>query len=323
MSLSNFIRLIENELRKIFVQKSFIITLILLFIPIIVLGRWDYVEKESGAAKAENWRSELKVENKKIEEVLAGQNSSDLPAFAKEQKETYEINKYRLAHNISPIQQHTVLDFMKKGAVVTNFIGILLIYFASNMMSKEHQWKTINFLLVKPSTRRMIYYAKFLSLVILYFIFSFAIIIYSFIIGSALNGLNFSAQPVLQYVNKHVAEQGILPSLLNDYLINLLPYLFFVAVAYFLSTVLRTSSISLLISIILLATSDVIATLLRTKSWSKFLPFMHTDLTVYTKGINIENGMRIEFSIAVLVIYILLFLVTAGELFKKRDVAGQ
>ncbi|WP_176545151.1 ABC transporter permease [Bacillus sp. AFS041924] len=318
--MSNFIGLIDNELRKIFVQKSFIISLIILFIFIIVLGRWDYVEKESGKAKVENWRSELKIENKKIEEVLAEQNQSDLPAYAKEQKETYEINKYRLEHNISPIQQHTVLDFMKKGAVVTNFIGILLIYFASNMMSKEHQWKTINFLLVKPSTRRMIYYAKFISLAILYFVFSFAIIIYSFIIGSALNGLSFSTQPILQYVNNHVVEQGILPSLLNDYLINLLPYLFFVAVAYFLSTILKTSSISLLISIILLATSDVIGTLLRTKDWSKFLPFMHTDLTVYTNGINIENGMRIEFSITILVIYILFFLVFAGEIFKKKDV---
>ncbi|QKE74082.1 ABC transporter permease subunit [Arthrobacter citreus] len=318
--MSNFIGLIDNELRKVFVQKSFIISLIILFIPIIVLGRWDYVEKVSGADKAKNWRTELKIENKKIEEELAGQNSSDLPSLAKEQKETYEINKYRLKHNISTIQQHTVLDFMKKGADITNFIGILLIYFASNMMSKEYQWKTINFLLVKPSTRRMIYYAKFISLAILYFIFSLAIIIYSFIIGSALNGLSFSTQPILQYVNNHVVEQSILPSLIHDYIINLLPYLFFVAVAYFLSTVLRTSSISLLISIILLSTSDVIATLLKVKDWSKFLPFMHTDLSVYTNGINIENGMRIEFSITVLVIYILLVLVTAGEIFKKRDV---
>ncbi|WP_158095128.1 ABC transporter permease [Gottfriedia luciferensis] len=318
--MSNFIHLIDNELRKIFVQKSFIISLIILLIPIIILGRWDHVEKERGTTKAENWRTELKAENKKIEEILAEQDSSNLPAFAKEQKEQYEINNYRLEHNISPIQQHTVLDFMKKGAAITNFIGILLIYFASNMMSKEHQWKTINFLLVKPSTRRAIYYAKFISLAILYFIFSFAIIIYSFIIGSVINSFNFTTQPILLFVNNHVVEQGILPSLMNDYLINFLPYLFFVAVAYFLSTVLRTSSISLLISIILLATSDVIATLLRTKSWSKFLPFMHTDLTVYTKGINIENGMRIEFSITILVIYTLLFLITAGELFKKRDV---
>ncbi|PEJ58211.1 hypothetical protein CN601_08770 [Bacillus sp. AFS017336] len=320
MSLSNFIGLIDNELRKVFVQKSFIISLIILFIPIIVLGRWDYVEKVRGADKAKNWRTELKIENKKIEEELVAQNPSDLPSLAKEQKEMYEINKYRLKHNISTIQQHTVLDFMKKGAAITNFIGILLIYFASNMMSKEYQWKTINFLLVKPSTRRMIYYAKFISLAILYFIFSFAIIIYSFIIGSALNGLSFSTQPVLQYVNNHVVEQSILPSLIHDYIINLLPYLFFVAVAYFLSTVLRTSSVSLLISIILLSTSDVIATLLKVKDWSKFLPFMHTDLSVYTNGVNIENGMRIEFSITVLVIYILLVLVTAGEIFKKRDV---
>ncbi|WP_179865497.1 MULTISPECIES: ABC transporter permease [unclassified Bacillus (in: firmicutes)] len=318
--MSNFIGLIDNELRKVFVQKSFIISLIILFIPIIVLGRWDYVEKVRGADKAKNWRTELKIENKKIEEELVAQNPSDLPSLAKEQKEMYEINKYRLKHNISTIQQHTVLDFMKKGAAITNFIGILLIYFASNMMSKEYQWKTINFLLVKPSTRRMIYYAKFISLAILYFIFSFAIIIYSFIIGSALNGLSFSTQPVLQYVNNHVVEQSILPSLIHDYIINLLPYLFFVAVAYFLSTVLRTSSVSLLISIILLSTSDVIATLLKVKDWSKFLPFMHTDLSVYTNGVNIENGMRIEFSITVLVIYILLVLVTAGEIFKKRDV---
>jgi ABC-2 type transport system permease protein len=320
MSLSNFIVLIGNELRKLFVQRSFIISLIILCIPIIILGRWDYVEKEQGVLKAENWKSELVVENQKIEEGLAEQDASNEPGLAKQQREQYEINKYRIEHNISPVQQHTVLDFMKKSAAITNFIGILLIYFASSMMSKEHQWKTINFLLVKPSTRRMIYYAKFLSLAVLYFIFTFAIIIYSFIIGSIINNFDFSTQPILLFQNNHVVEQGILPSLVSAYLINLLPYLFFVAIAYLLSTILKTSSISLLISIMLLATSDVIGSVLRMKSWSKFLPFMHTDLTVYTKGINMENGMRIEFSITVLVLYTLLILIFAGEWFKKKDV---
>lgn len=320
MSLSNFIVLIGNELRKIFIQRSFIITLVILIIPIIVLGRWDYVESQVGVAKEQNWKSELSIENEKIEELLAQEDSAELSGFAKQQ-EKYEINKYRIEHNISPVQQHSVLDFMKKSAAVTNFIGILLIYFASSMMSKEHQWKTINFLLVKPSTRRTIYYAKFVSLAILYFIFSIAILLYSIVIGSVINKFDFSTQPVLTFVNGHVVEKGIMQSILNDYVINFLPFLFFIAVAYFLSTILKSGSISLLISIILFATSDVIGTLLKTKSWSGYLPFMHTDLTVYLNGgVNIETGMKAEFSIMILTIYIAIFLIIAGEVFKKRDV---
>jgi len=317
MSLSNFFNLIGNECRKIFVQKSFIISLLLLLIPIIVLGRWEFVGKELGATKEANWKEEIRVANESIEKGL---KSADISEPPDKQLEELELNNYRIQHNISPYQQHSVIDFMNKGASITNFIGILLLYFASNMMSKEHQWKTINFLLVKPSTRRMIYYAKFTSLTLLYFIFSLAILIYSFVIGCAINGFDFSAQPVLIYANHHIVEQSVLTSLVYNYLINLLPFLLFVSIAYFFSTILKTSSISLLISIILFATSDPIAALLSSKSWSKYLPFMHTDLTVYAQGINIVNDMHIGFSIFMLLLYTALFLIIAGEVFKKRDV---
>lgn len=317
MSLSNFFELIGNELRKIFVQKSFITSLVILLIPIIVLGRWDFVEKEFGASKEANWKEELRIDNERIEKEL---KSADISEPPDQQIEKYEMNKYRIQHNISPNQQHSVIDFMNKGAAITNFIGIILLYFASSMMSKEHQWKTINFLLVKPSTRRMIYYAKFMSLTILYFIFSLAIIIYSFVIGCALNGFDFSTLPVLTYANHHVIENSVFSSLLYNYVINVLPFLLFVSIAYSFSTILKSSSVSLLISIVLFATSDPIAALLSSKSWSKYLPFMHTDLTVYVQGINIVNDMHIGFSIVMLLLYTALFLIGAGEVFKKRDV---
>lgn len=317
MSLSNFFSLIGNECRKIFVQKSFIISLVILLIPIIVLGRWEFVGEKLGATKEANWKEEIRIDNENIEKEL---KSADISEPADQQLEKLAINNYRLQHNISPYQQHSVIDFMNKGASITNFIGILLLYFASNMMSKEHQWKTINFLLVKPSTRRMIYYAKFTTLSLLYFIFSIAILIYSFVIGCAINGFDFSAQPVLVYANHQVVEQSVLTSLVYNYLINLLPFMLFVSIAYFFSTILKTSSISLLISIILFATSDPIAALLSSKSWSKYLPFMHTDLTVYAQGINIVNDMHIGFSIFMLLLYTALFVIGAGEVFKKRDV---
>ncbi|MEH6936627.1 ABC transporter permease subunit [Bacillus sp. JJ664] len=315
--MSNFIRLIGNECRKIFVQKSFIISLVLILIPIIVLGRWEFVGKELGATKEANWKEEKRIDNENIEKEL---KSADISEPADQQLEKLALNNYRLQHNISPYEQHSVIDFMNKGASITSFIGILLLYFASNMMSKEHQWKTINFLLVKPSTRRMIYYAKFTSLSLLYFIFSLAILIYSFVVGCVINGFDFSAQPVLIYTNHQVIEQSVLSSLVYNYLINLLPFLLFVSIAYFFSTILKSSSISLLISIILFATSDPIAALLSSISWSKYLPFMHTDLTVYAQGINIVNDMHIGFSIFMLIFYTALFLIGAGEVFKKRDV---
>jgi ABC-2 type transport system permease protein len=187
-------------------------------------------------------------------------------------------------------------------------------------MSKEHQWKTINFLLVKPTDRSSIFFSKFISIVCLYFIFSFAIMLYAAIIGSVLYGFDFHTQPDLSYVNGQVVENSILPGIIYEYLINFLPYLFFASVAYFLSTVLKSSSISLLIGIVLLASSDVIATVLRTKAWSKFLPFMHTDLSVYSNGVNIANGMKIEFSFLILITYILIFLILASFVFKKRDI---
>src|SRR5699024_10739081 len=60
------------------------------------------------------------------------------------------------------------------------------------------------------------------------------------------------------------------------------------------------------------------------KSWSKYILFANTDLTVYDSLLGpVREEMTMGFSIVVLAVYWIVFIVAAWLFFTKRDVAGQ
>jgi ABC-type transport system involved in multi-copper enzyme maturation permease subunit len=209
---------------------------------------------------------------------------------------------------------------MKKCAGMTSLIGIILIYFASSLMSKEYQWKTINFLLTRSSNRISIFISKFLSMIGLYLILIIIVLFYSMIIGIILYGLNFHVFSDLSIVNGEVVEKNLLGSLFIQYTINLLPYLFFVAFSFALSTILKSSGLSLLVGLALFLMSDPVSMFVHNNWWGKYLPFMYTDLSSYLDGVPLADGITIQFSITILIIYIGLLLFVSGFVFNKRDI---
>jgi len=315
MSLSNTMVLVKNELKKIMFQRSFLLLVICLFIPILILGRWDYVKIHNENSTASNWKENLIIENQKLKKSI---DSGELSNSNLE--EQHKINEYRINNNLSPETDFSLLGFMKKCAGMTSIIAIILIYFASSLMSKEYQWKTINFLLTRTSTRLSIFISKFLSMVMLYFVLIIIVMFYSMLVGSVLYGLNFHSYSDLSVVNGEVVEKSLIGSIFIQYIINLLPDLFFVALSYALSTILKSSGLSLLVGLALFAMSDPISMFIQNKQWGKYLPFMHTDLSMYLDSVSIGNGMTIQFSITILIIYIGLLLLLSGYVFKKRDI---
>ena len=59
------------------------------------------------------------------------------------------------------------------------------------------------------------------------------------------------------------------------------------------------------------------------RSWAKYILFANTDLKQYADGNVLLEGMTLGFSITMLIIYYIIFLVLSWIFFVKRDVAGQ
>jgi ABC-2 type transport system permease protein len=82
-----------------------------LFIPVIILGRWEYVDLQKEKQAGTDWKQELLEQNEKIEQELTKGNLS-----AKQLRDEWKLNEYRLKHNIPPNTDHSVLGFMNKCA---------------------------------------------------------------------------------------------------------------------------------------------------------------------------------------------------------------
>ncbi len=57
-------------------------------------------------------------------------------------------------------------------------------------------------------------------------------------------------------------------------------------------------------------------------NWSKYILFANTDLTQYSTGKPLVEGMTIEFSIIVLIVYFVIFNVISYIGFTKRDIVA-
>jgi ABC-2 type transport system permease protein len=307
--------LIYNELLKIVKQKLFIAPCIILFIPVIIFGRWDYLDMQKEKHAGKDWKQELIEQNEKIQQELTRGNLS-----AKRLQDEFKLNEYRLEHNIPPNTHHSVLGFMNKCADLVPIVSLILITYASSMVSKEYQWGTMNFLMVRPATRTEILLSKFAAVVVLYMILCGILALFSLIEGLILYGFRIDLYPTLKIVDGEVVEQSVVLDILKSYFYQFLPVLFFATVAFTLSTILRSNGPAIIIAVVASSVSDPIAQLLSKYHWSKYLVFANTDLRMYEEGVPLIEGMTLVFSVTILLIYIALLLFLSLLVFQRRDI---
>jgi ABC-2 type transport system permease protein len=307
--------LIYNELLKIVKQKFFIAPCIILFIPVMILGRWEYVDLQKEKQAGTDWKQELIEQNEKIQQEMTKGNLS-----AKLLQDELKLNEYRLKHNIPPNAHHSVLGFMNKCTDLVPIVSIILITYASSLVSKEYQWGTMNLLMVRPATRTEILLSKFAAVVALYMVLCGILALFSFMEGLILYGFHIDSYPILKIVDGKVVEQSVVLDILKSYSYQFLPVLFFATVAFTISTILRSNGPAIVVAVVASSASDPIAQLLSKYDWSKYLVFANTDLRMYEEGAPLIKGMTLGFSVTMLLIYIFLLLFLSLFVFKRRDI---
>lgn len=107
------------------------------------------------------------------------------------------------------------------------------------------------------------------------------------------------------------------------YLLNSVELLFVATISFMISSVFRSPSLAIGISMLLLLLGGLTTSLLAVKyDWIKYTLFANTSLSMYLEGSPLIEGMTLPFSLIVLGIYFIAFILTTWTVFTKRDVVS-
>lgn len=92
--------------------------------------------------------------------------------------------------------------------------------------------------------------------------------------------------------------------------------------SFMIGSVFRSSSLAIGLSLFIYFMGSTVVVLLSKYEFVKYIVFTHMDLTMYETGYQIVEGITLPFSLAVLAVYLVLFLVISYSTFTRRDVAA-
>ena len=315
-------KLIQNEWIKLFRQFGTYILIGLLLLIIIgsaVLTKSMY---RGDSSQAYDWRQDLIMQNEMNEEQL--KDSEYLPkSLEKFYKDEILLNEYRLEHDLAITQQYTKWEFLMDSASLAHVVGLIVIIIASRIVANEFNWGTIKVLLIKPFSRWKILMSKYFAVLATYIMLLLILFFVSFLLSSILftNGPE-SSNVFLQVVDGQVIEKSMVSHIAMNYIFTSINYFMLMTMAFMISAAFRTSSLAIGISITLVFAGDVVTQLLAQKfEWAKYILFANVDLLQYDRGEAFVEGMTMQFSIIMLIIYFILFHLLALLFFGKRDVA--
>ncbi|GEL78000.1 ABC transporter permease [Tenuibacillus multivorans] len=321
--MSKFLKLIYNELYKIYVRQSTWVMYILL--ALIVLGgailttTFDDITTEY----SDNWREELTQENEKLLNQNTEMAENSGPEFTVEYN-SGEIakNNYYLEHDIRPLN-YGAWQYVQENAGLLSFVSLFTIIIGASVVASEFKWGTIKLLLIRPISRTMILLSKF-SAVLVFALFSLVfVMLSSLLIGGIFFGFEGINPHIVLEKTEGFTYVPLIGETLSAYGYNIINLVMMTTFAFMISTIFRNSSLAIGLGIFLMMGGSMVVGIFRDYDWAKYILFANTDLKQYETGNVLMEGMTLGFSITILIVYFIVFISLSWVFFNKRDVAGQ
>ncbi|SFL95646.1 ABC-2 type transport system permease protein [Gracilibacillus orientalis] len=312
----NFISLLKNEQMKLYSRfgtwSMFIILAGILLVAALIVFVFGDANEET---YSENWKEQLTQEN---EEFLEVSEEQEYVGFDSE----IAINEYHIENDIKP-HPYDAWQFTLANAEVSMIISLFTIIVAAGIISNEYRWGTIKLLLIRPISRTKILFSKFVSVLILSVSMLIFLFIISLVIGAIFFGINSWNPDLVQMGAGGIEEVSIFTEILTQYGLNMVNLIMMATFAFMISTLFRSSAMAIGLAIFLMFTGTTIINFVAEYDWAKYILFANTNLGQYFgNGSPIIDSMTLGFSITVLVIYFVLFLLVSWLSFTKRDIAG-
>ncbi|RDI44101.1 ABC transporter permease [Falsibacillus pallidus] len=314
-------RLIQNEWIKIFKRPGTYVMVGMIILMVGVVGAFTkYTDMHSNNQDQVNWKQQLTVQNQQMKQDL---EQGHIPEMAKSEIEkNIAINEYRIKHDIAPDQGRNVWTFISTASQLISFVGLFTIIVSAGIVASEFNWGTIKLLLIRPIRRWKILLSKYLTIILFGLFLLSLLFVFSGLLGTVLFGTG-EGSAYLAYSSGEVVEQSMLLHLIKSYLFSSVDLLMLATMAFMISAVFRNSSLAIGISIFLLFSGELVTSLVAAKfDWAKYILFANTNLMAYFDGRPVVEGMTLGFSVAVLIVYFIIFQALAFTVFSKRDVAA-
>lgn len=318
------LNLIKNEWMKIFRRTGTYVMIGLLILMVTVTGAFiKYQERGGSVPDNENWEQGLRMENTSLNKQLEEMGNTVPNSTIHYYERQISLNQYRIEHQISPNEEYSIWGFVNDTSQMIDFAGLFTIIIAASIVASEFNWGTIKLLLIRPIRRGKILAAKYMSVILFGLLMLSILFVFSALLGALLFGFPENPSPYLSYYEGVITEQSMFTHLLIYYGLKSVSMFMLATMAFMISAVFRNSSLAIGLSLFLMFTGGQISQLIALKfTWAKYILFANTDLMQYFDGMPMVDGMTLPFSVAMLVIYFILFLILAHIVFKKRDVAS-
>ncbi|MHA6488840.1 ABC transporter permease [Bacillus cabrialesii] len=312
------LNLIYNEWVKIFSRAG---TWVMIGILALTMIGWAFLTNHFTSDEANpKWKQTLQAENAALKKEI-----KEDPSLKDGYEETITVNNYRIKHNIPDDTGYTVWSYVTDSANFTILTGLFTIIIAAGIVANEFNWGTIKLLMIRPLSRFQILLSKYITVLLFGFLLLFILFM-----GSALLGLIFfgtggdtAANVHLIYKDGHIFEQNMMGYLAKTYLSESIAALMIATMAFMLSAVFRNSSLAVGFSIFLLVTGTTATAFIAMKfDWAKYILFANVSLMQYVEGSPLVEGMTMTFSVVMLAVYFVVFLLLAFGIFMKRDIAN-
>ncbi|MGN8647705.1 ABC transporter permease [Gracilibacillus sp. HCP3S3_G5_1] len=312
----NFIELLKNEQIKLYSRwatwSMFIIIFVIILAGALIVFLFGELDEQS---HGDNWQEQLAQEN---EELLEIQQEADFFGFDSE----IAINEYHIENDIQPLPYDT-WQFTLENAGISMIISLFTIIVAAGIVANEYRWGTIKLLLIRPISRTKILFAKFTSVLL----FSISMLVFLFvaslIIGAIFFGINGWNPELIQMGADGIEEVSIFKEILTQYGLNMVNLVMMATFALMISALFKNSAMAIGLAIFLMFTGNTIVNFVAEYDWSKYILFANTNLSQYFgNGSPVVDSMTLGFSITMLVVYFVLFLLVSWLSFSKRDIAG-
>lgn len=318
------LNLIKNEWMKIFRRPGTYVMIGLLVLFVSLAGAFiKYQETRGTVPDNENWKQGLQMEIEAKKGELEQMQGSIPKSVISQYERDIAISEYRIEHDISPNVDYSLWSFVNDTAGMIDFVGLFTIIIAAGIVASEFNWGTIKLLLIRPIKRWKILAAKYITVLIFGLLMIALLFAYSSLLGTLLFGMPENSIPYLSYYEGKITEQSMSIHLLIYYVLQSIGTFMLATMAFMISAVFRNSSLAIGLSVFLLFMGGQVTQLIAMKySWAKYILFANTNLLQYFEGTPMVDGMTLPFSVTMLVIYFIVFLLLAHFVFKKRDVAA-
>lgn len=314
------LNLIRNEWMKLWQKKAtWIIVVMLVAILIGAGGIMKWVNSTNEQPQNQPSWEENQAENQAV--LTAQLADPNINAASKKQLEKeLAISEYRLDKNVAPLNPTGREQSVYDSHVMLSLVILFSVIVAASIVASEFSQGTIKMLLSRPVKRWKILTSKYLITLIFAFVLTIVAFV-STIIASYLF-YDSSGGAILDYRNGSVVEVSYWGRVLVLYALQFVGVIVYTTFAFMIGSVFRSSSLAIGLSIFLLFVGPNIVFFLSNYEFVKYIFFTHTDLTGYVTGNVFVQGMTWPLSIAVLTVYILLFLAISYLSFTKRDVTA-